>query len=1063
MNGQGNDLDFRMESDTNASHFVSDAGAFSGVGAFGFGAVPFAGRAFVSIDMPALSESTTSYFGRVYVPNTNALTVNAANTAAATLVLDEPNITIGGGGSVADAYTLILNGAPTAGTRNGALWVASGASRLDGLLQFSTDNFIAREGAGNLKFANASLTYDNEMTFGAATARLANIHSVLGSFGVTTNRANEFYVGSNGDLYFTLDTAVSSAQAPILFMTKARGTQASRTIVVADDQIGGWDMRGYDGSAFRQAASIAAYSDGTPGASDMPGRLVFATTPDGAAAVVERLRISNDGTVVFNETGTDSDFRIESDTTANHFVSNAGLYTGVGAFGFGADPSIHLTNDVDPYIYISRPAMTAEANDSASVVTINTAAAITIPVGTAPLVSTLDLTAPGITNNGTITTTATLYISNAASAGASNYALFVDSGLSRFDGDIQIGTTPATAGAIRIPTDTYLYARNQANDNNIPMIGSPSGNITGLFSIAGSSIEANANDLDVDFKIRSDTNTSHFVSDAGAFSGVGAFGFGGLSATDTFVFINNPAITYASTNPFSKQWIYNSAAITLNTSTSAAVSSLRVSEPNITIGTGAVSDAYSFIIDSAPTEGTRNGALWVASGTARFDQDAVFNESGGDYDFRIESDTNANTFGVNAGAFDGVGAINFGFDQSTAGYIFVRPPTMTTTADTNFAVINISPSNTFTVPTGTTNAFSTLSLEAVTQTLTGTVSDNYTLRIGGAPTGGTRNGAIWVDSGDVRFDGQLAIGMTAASVALDVTGDIEYTGTITDVSDERLKENITDYSGGLAVINSLWVKSYNMISDPGVPETGFIAQNVQEFFPQAVHTVDPEHGYLGVSYVSMIPVLTKAIQELDLKIEGIEERVAALEANGTGGGTGLTAMASSFFETILTNVENGVGYMTALVVNTLTVGSAEEPTGLTMYDPTGSAYCVKLDVGGAVISTSGVCTTEETPPSGGGGDGGETPPLEEGGEPSSDTTAPVITLTGEATINLNVGDAYTESGATATDDVDGEVAVVISGSVDTNVAGTYTITYNASDGASNPAVEVTRTVNVVTP
>ena len=81
-----------------------------------------------------------------------------------------------------------------------------------------------------------------------------------------------------------------------------------------------------------------------------------------------------------------------------------------------------------------------------------------------------------------------------------------------------------------------------------------------------------------------------------------------------------------------------------------------------------------------------------------------------------------------------------------------------------------------------------------------------------------------------------------------------------------------------------------------------------------------------------------------------------------------------------------------------------------------------------------------------------------------DTEAPVITLNGASTIDLNVGDTYTEQGATATDNVDGDLtsSIVIGGAtVNTAVAGTYIVTYNVSDAAGNAAVEVTRTVNVI--
>ena len=85
---------------------------------------------------------------------------------------------------------------------------------------------------------------------------------------------------------------------------------------------------------------------------------------------------------------------------------------------------------------------------------------------------------------------------------------------------------------------------------------------------------------------------------------------------------------------------------------------------------------------------------------------------------------------------------------------------------------------------------------------------------------------------------------------------------------------------------------------------------------------------------------------------------------------------------------------------------------------------------------------------------------------AADIVAPVITLTGSDTINVTLGDAFTDPGATATDNVDGDIttSIVVSGdTVDVNTAGTYTITYNVSDAAGNPATEVTRTVTVAAP
>ncbi|MBV1887622.1 MAG: BspA family leucine-rich repeat surface protein [Parvibaculaceae bacterium] len=80
--------------------------------------------------------------------------------------------------------------------------------------------------------------------------------------------------------------------------------------------------------------------------------------------------------------------------------------------------------------------------------------------------------------------------------------------------------------------------------------------------------------------------------------------------------------------------------------------------------------------------------------------------------------------------------------------------------------------------------------------------------------------------------------------------------------------------------------------------------------------------------------------------------------------------------------------------------------------------------------------------------------------PPLDVSAPIITLNGNSSIKLIQGDVYTEEGATAIDDRDGEINVNISGSVDTNTANSYNITYTAIDSAGNIS-EQTRDVQVV--
>ena len=79
--------------------------------------------------------------------------------------------------------------------------------------------------------------------------------------------------------------------------------------------------------------------------------------------------------------------------------------------------------------------------------------------------------------------------------------------------------------------------------------------------------------------------------------------------------------------------------------------------------------------------------------------------------------------------------------------------------------------------------------------------------------------------------------------------------------------------------------------------------------------------------------------------------------------------------------------------------------------------------------------------------------------PPADTTSPVITLNGANPMSIMQGSTFSDPGASATDTVDGDVPVTVSGTVNTSKVGSYTLTYTAEDSAGNKATK-TRTVNV---
>jgi hypothetical protein len=85
--------------------------------------------------------------------------------------------------------------------------------------------------------------------------------------------------------------------ASVLLARGDSGSIDNYDVVDTNDVLGNIRFLGADGSAMVEAAKIAVAVDGTPGTNDMPGRLVFSTTADGASSPTERMRINSAGSI----------------------------------------------------------------------------------------------------------------------------------------------------------------------------------------------------------------------------------------------------------------------------------------------------------------------------------------------------------------------------------------------------------------------------------------------------------------------------------------------------------------------------------------------------------------------------------------------------------------------------------------------------------------------------------------------------------------------------------------------------------------------------------------------
>lgn len=158
------------------------------------------------------------------------------------------------------------------------------------------------------------------------------------------------------------------------------------------------------------------------------------------------------GGLVVNEAGADEDTRIESDTNTHAFIVDGGLFTGVGAIGLGAAATDAAA------VLLDNPAFTATAATNVAKLRVENSAAITVPAGTTALAASVSIDEPNLTATGTITTAATLYIEAAPTEGGSNYALFVDAGVSRFDGNLEFNATAAALVGARRTAGTTAVA-----------------------------------------------------------------------------------------------------------------------------------------------------------------------------------------------------------------------------------------------------------------------------------------------------------------------------------------------------------------------------------------------------------------------------------------------------------------------------------------------------------------------------------------------------------------------------------------------------------------------------
>jgi len=307
---------------TNQYGYWADAsltGATNNYGFYGNIAAPTAGITTTGTISTISSSGTTVTVSHNAITYTNGQTVTIAATANATALVSGATATILTVGTT--DYTLIGAASNTVGVS----FTASGAGTGTGTVTLN----VQGSGKTVAGAASGSFTYTTttSQTFAAVTVLTGT---------VTVSARYNLYMSGTADNYFAGDvlqghtstlsfsapagtvtptiqsiaptssltqgvasvTNVTSANGPNFIFGKSRGASASSpTIVSSGDLSGNISFTAYDGAAYLPTAYIQSAVDGTPGLNDMPGRLTFSTTADGAIAPTERMRIANTGAI----------------------------------------------------------------------------------------------------------------------------------------------------------------------------------------------------------------------------------------------------------------------------------------------------------------------------------------------------------------------------------------------------------------------------------------------------------------------------------------------------------------------------------------------------------------------------------------------------------------------------------------------------------------------------------------------------------------------------------------------------------------------------------------------
>ncbi len=759
---------------------------------------------------------------------------NGATAIGSTLVTSSGTYSFAGG-YAQSAISSTTNGSFAFGRAGAYTITASGEGAT--ALGFSRDGAILASGLGAFAGGTNS-TASNEFAFAYGTGTQAtgaystafnnSVASNTGAFAINNATASgvlSFAGGSNGSQAYAQDSFAYGYNA------KSNNINGIASVAFGRDTTanGSYSFAAGYGAASSGDASVALnYSSASgPGATSMGSTLVSSSGAYSFAGGYAQSVISatNNGSLAFGRSG-------------GYTISS----TGEGAVAFGASR--------DGAILAS--GYGAFAGGTAS--TASNEFAIAYGNGTQ---------ATGLYsaafNNARATNTGAFATGSGTASGAGSFA----------GGYITSWAVPLTANGL----GSFAYGRaagftiTAAAEGSFALGSSRDGAITasGYGSLAGGTNSSTG--AFAEFAIAYGTGTQATGAYSAAFnnsvaSGTGAFAINNATASGLFSFAGGENGSLAAGR--------NSLAFGYTTKANNVSGQMSVALGRETLANG----SYSFAMGYGAVA-SNDGAFAVGAGQASGAYSfAGYNSTASNTGAFAFGNTNtasnlyATSFGENNVA-SGRGALALGQNMTVSGNysagLNLYPSAASITADQTFAIMNGYVGINTTSPNASfASAFAL-------------VGNGYSYGSTVSSTGI----ASRVRAGD-NVSGTLVQFERADAT---VVGSITHNGVNTAYntsSDARLKHDITDTSLSLDTVLNLKVHDFKYNSDStGTTYTGFIAQELQKLYPEAVSVMDTNTGYLGVDYGKLTPLLAKGIQDLNTKVDGIQSQVDALKNNQT--------------------------------------------------------------------------------------------------------------------------------------------------------------------------------------